>query len=945
MKKIILFSFLIIQSVFHGQVSSEEIQQAITAKKHLENQSLFQNITFKNVGPTVMSGRVVDVDVNPENPTEFYVGYASGGLWYTNNNGMSFLAVMDAAPTQNVGDIAVDWKRGTIWVGTGEVNSSRSSYAGIGILKSEDKGKTWQNMGLHDSHHISRIRINPANPDEVVVGAVGHLYSKNEERGIFKTTDGGKTWNKTLFIDNETGIIDVAVSPKNFNIQFAASWKKDRKAWDFIGSGATSGIYKSEDAGLTWKLFSTAESGFPVGEGVGRIGLAVFDDATVYAVLDNQFKRPLDTKKSNSLAAAFAVPGDEFLKLPNKSLNSILKNHGLTEKYRAENIKHWVQNGYLKPDEAAKVVLDAANSLADAEVIGAEVYKSINGGANWTKTHQGFIDDFFYSYGYYFSAISIDVNDPNKIYMSGVPVIKSNDGGKTFISISEENVHSDHHIVWVNPNKAGHLINGNDGGLNISYDDGAHWFKGNSQGVSQFYSVNVDEQEPYNIYGGMQDNGVWVGPSTYKFSSEWYQTGKYPYENLMGGDGMQTQIDKRNPNIVFTGFQFGNYYRIDRTTNKREYISPKPKKDEKPFRFNWQTPILLSSHNQDILYMGSNFLHRSMNQGQTWTAISPDLTNGIKQGNVAFGTIAAVSESPLQFGLLYTGSDDGLIHVSKDGGATWNKISEKLPKNLWISRVVASAHKRERVYATLNGYRNDDFTSYVYVSDDFGQTWKSIASNVPASPVNVIVEDNINENILYLGTDNGLYVSLNKGMNWDDFSSGIPNVAVHDLVIQKKAKDLIVGTHGRSIYKVNLEQVQQLNDKVIVESLHVFEIKKIKKSKEWGNSWSSWVKASDPEAEIWFYSNTDSEVFLQVQNSLKETIFSQKVQAIKGLNKQVYDLSITKEVADRLKNKDKKLKFEEAKNGKYYLPTSLNTVIIEKGKEKVVTDLEIFEGN
>ncbi|WP_426090721.1 WD40/YVTN/BNR-like repeat-containing protein [Flavobacterium sp. DSR3-2] len=943
MKKIVLFSALIVQSVSWGQVSAEAIQQALEAKKIMEKQSLFQNVAFENVGPTVMSGRVVDVDVNPENPTEFYVGYASGGLWYTNNNGMSFSPVMDAAPTQNVGDIAIDWKRGTIWVGTGEVNSSRSSYAGIGILKSDDKGKTWQNMGLHDSHHISRILINPSNPDEVVVGAVGHLYSKNEERGIYKTTNGGKTWSKTLYIDDETGIIDVAVSPKNFKVQYAASWSKDRKAWDFKGSGATSGIYKSEDAGLTWKLFTNAESGFPVGEGVGRIGLAVYDDENVYAILDNQFKRPLQSKKSNSLPVAFSMPGDEFLKLPNKSLNSILKNYGLTEKYRAENIKHWVQNGYLQPSEAAKVVLEAINSLAETEVIGAEVYKSSNGGESWTKTHQDFIDDFFYSYGYYFSVISVDPNDVNKIYLSGVPIIKSNDGGKTFTSISENNVHSDHHVVWVNPNKSGHLINGNDGGLNISYDDGAHWIKSNSHSVSQFYSVNVDEQEPYNIYGGMQDNGVWVGPSTYKYSSEWYQTGKYPYENLMGGDGMQTQIDKRNPNIVFTGFQFGNYYRIDRASNKREYISPKPKKDEKPFRFNWQTPILLSSHNQDILYMGSNFLHRSMNQGETWTAISADLTQGAKEGNVAFGTIAAISESTLQFGLLYTGSDDGLIHVSKDGGATWNKISGNMPQNRWVSRVVASAHKKERVYATLNGYRNDDFASYVYMSDDFGQTWKNIANNLPASPVNVIVEDNVNENVLYVGTDNGLYVSLNKGTSWDDFSNGIPNVAVHDLVIQKKAKDLVVGTHGRSVYKVNLDQVQQLNEKVVAENLYIFELKKIKKAKEWGNSWSSWAKAAEPKAEIWFYSNGDAEVLLQIENSLKEVVYSQKVKAVKGLNKHVYDLSITKATADNWKNKDKKLKLEPAKNGNYYLPVSVNKISIQKGKEKVVTDLEIIE--
>jgi hypothetical protein len=284
-----------------------------------------------------------------------------------------------------------------------------------------------------------------------------------------------------------------------------------------------------------------------------------------------------------------------------------------------------------------------------------------------------------------------------------------------------------------------------------------------------------------------------------------------------------------------------------------------------------------------------------------------------------------------------------LIHLSKDGGATWNKISENLPQNRWVSRVVASAHKKERVYATLNGYRNDDFTSYVYVSDDFGQTWKNIANNLPASPVNVIVEDNVNENVLYLGTDNGLYVSINKGITWDDFSNGIPSVAVHDLVMQKVAKDLVVGTHGRSIYKVNLEQVQQLSDKVVAENLHVFELKKIKKSREWGNSWSSWAKASEPKAEIWFYSNGDSEVFLQIENSLKEVIYSQKVKASKGLNKHIYDLSMTKTAADNWKSKDKKLKLEEAKNGKYYLPISINKISIQKGKEKVVTDLEIIE--
>jgi photosystem II stability/assembly factor-like uncharacterized protein len=395
----------------------------------------------------------------------------------------------------------------------------------------------------------------------------------------------------------------------------------------------------------------------------------------------------------------------------------------------------------MEPAEAKKIMQDANAALFETEVIGAEVYKSIDGGKTWKKTHSDYIDDFYYSYGYYFGRIAVDLSNSDKLYVSGVPIIKSDDGGKTFVSINRENVHADHHIVWVNPKKAGHLINGNDGGLNISYDDGANWIKCNPHGVSQFYHVNVDYQKPYNIYGGMQDNGVWVGPNNYEYSVEWHQEGRYPYESILGGDGMQTQIDNRNPSIVFTGFQFGNYYRIDRSNESRKYIAPKAKKEEKPLRFNWQTPILLSSHNQDILYLGSHYLHRSFNQGDTWSVISPDLTQGGKDGNVPYGTISTLSESPFQFGLLYTGSDDGLVHVSKDAGASWQKISDSFPKDLWVSRVVASRHQKERVFVTLNGYRSDDFTPYIYVSEDYGQTWKSIAANIPTAAVNVIIED------------------------------------------------------------------------------------------------------------------------------------------------------------------------------------------------------------
>lgn len=923
MKKLLCF-FLFVQSLAFAQTN------------------LFSEVKFQNIGPTIMSGRVVDLAVNPENPIEFYVAYASGGLWYTNNNGTSFTPVMDTAPTLNCGSVTVDWKTETIWVGTGEVNASRSSYSGIGILKSSDKGKTWENLGLPDSHHISRICVNPKNTNEITVGVVGHLYTKSQERGVYKTIDGGKTWKKTLFINDETGIIDVAISPDNFNVQYAAAWHKDRKAWDFKGNGVGSGIYKSTDAGNSWSLISTPISGFPNNEGVGRIGLALFNENIIYAVLDNQNKRPASEKSKESLPTMFSVPGEIFQNIPNKELNNALKNYGLREKYKAENIKNFVENSKLEPKEAFKVLQDANAALFETEVIGCEVYKSTDGGKTWVKTNQKFIDDFYYTYGYYFANITVDLKDENRIYIGAVPLLFSKDGGKTFEVISKENVHSDHHITWLNPKNPNHIINGNDGGVNISYDNGAHWIKCNNEAVGQFYAVQVDNESNYKVYGGLQDNGVWVGPNNYSHDTSWQQDGKYPYESIMGGDGMQVQVDNRNANVVYTGFQFGNYYRIDREKDNSESITPKSGKDEKPLRFNWQTPVLLSSHNQDIVYFGSNFLHRSMNQGKDWEKISGDLTQGFKEGNVAYGTITTIAESPFQFGLLYVGSDDGLIHVSKDGGVNWTKIT--IPENisnktdLWVSRIVASSHKKERVYVTLNGYRNDDFSSYVYVSEDYGMTWTNI-SNGLTNAVNVIIEDPANEDFLYVGTDNNLFISLDKGATWQDFSAAMPNVAVHDLKIQKQANDLIVGTHGRSIYKVNLEIVQSLTATILAKNTHLFEVKKIQKSKRWGSSWGSWSEVFEPKATVWIYSSQEKESVLNIINKNKITVYSKKIQLKKGLNKVECHLALDQKTVGKMTKKDKKTILKPAKNGTTYFPVGDYTISIEDQS----TALVIFE--
>ena len=387
--------------------------------------------------------------------------------------------------------------------------------------------------------------------------------------------------------------------------------------------------------------------------------------------------------------------------------------------------------------------------------------------------------------------------------------------------------------------------------------------KCNSPNVGQFYAIQVDNEKPYNVYGGLQDNGVWVGAHNAPQNKRWHQSGQYPWESIMGGDGMQVQVDSRDANVVYTGFQFGNYFRINRKTEDFKRFNIKHELGERPYRFNWQTPILLSPHNQDILYLGGNKLMRSMNQGDDWVAISPDLTKGPKEGNVAYGTLATISESPFEFGLIYTGSDDGRIQVTKNGGGDWTDISNSLPQNLWVSRVVASAHKKERVYATLNGYRWDDFNTYVYVSDDYGQTWKNISSNLPMSPVNVIVEDPKKDNIVYVGTDNGAYVSVDGGKSYHAFAKGLPAVAVHDIKIQKRENHLLLGTHGRSIYRTDITPIQNMDAS---KKAHLYEVASVKKSLRWGRSFSMWSEPFEPAIDIAYFTSNTGKLALVIKN-------------------------------------------------------------------------------
>lgn len=923
--------------------SAAERWTGFEKRKELLNNSLVRNIPFKNIGPTIMSGRVVDLAVNPEDPTHFYVAYASGGLWETRNEGASFTPLFDSEIVMTIGDIAVDWSNGTIYIGTGENNSSRSSYAGYGLFKSEDNGKSWQHLGLGDTHHIGRVILHPQDPDIIWVASLGHLYSQNTDRGVYKTTDGGKTWSKTLYVDDQSGIVEMIINPSNPDELLAAAWQKDRKAWNFVESGKGSAIYKSTDGGTTWMVVSGGDSGFPDSEGVGRIGLAFAPSApgTIYAVLDNQERREKDEEEETYAVTRELLRNsteDAFLALSEDDLNDFLDRERFPDEYNAVDIKADVQSGKIKPRDLVEFLEDANSMLFDTPVKGAEVYKSVDGGASWTKTHEGYIEALVYSYGYYFGQIYVDSKDPNIVYTMGVPLVKSMDGGKTWTATSYQNVHADHHALWVNPDRSGHLINGNDGGINISYDFGETWVKCNSTQVGQFYTVNYDMAEPYNVYGGLQDNGVWKGPSTYEYSYSWYEEGKYPYERIMGGDGMQVAIDTRTNDLVYTGYQFGNYFRINTSTGDRKYITPQHKLGDAPYRWNWQAPIQLSSHNQDIVYFGSNKLHRSMDKGENFETMSGDLTKGGKKGDVSYGTLTTISESPLRFGLIYVGSDDGLIHVSKDAGQTWTKISDQLPQDFWVSRVAASNHVEGRVYASLNGYRWDNFDAMIYVSNDYGKTWSRIGTNLPKEPVNVIKEDPKNENILYVGTDHGAYVSIDKGNKFMSFSAGLPAVSVHDLVIHPRENELILGTHGRSLFTADVSGLQQIPS---LTEHKIFAIEDKTSSGRWGTKGYYWGDFNIPETQIEVFVINGGTGTVSISKEEQE-LKSWTIDLDKGLNYITYDYTLDPVQSEALSSSlELKEPIEEKENGSYYLPEGEYTLTLKVGNEETSTKLKV----
>lgn len=719
----------------------------------MREESTFKEMAWSHIGPQLMSGRVTDIAKPLDQPHTFYVATASGGLWKTVNEGTTWKAIFDDAPSASTGAVAVDPQNSdTVWVGLGESNIFRSSMSGTGIYRSDDAGESWKHCGLASTHHIARIVVHPTDSKTVFVAACGHEYTENEERGVYRTRDGGESWQKVLYVDSMTAAMDVVVNPTDPNVIYAAMWNRIRRPWSDPIPGPGGGIFKSVDGGDNWEQ---VKDGLPPDETSGRIGIALShsNPDVLYALIDS---------------------------------------HEVARK-------------------ADKGEVDAYGRPRQDVIRGAVVCRSDDAGQSWQQVSENNrrMQRLFSTYGWVFGQIRVDPNDENTVYAMGVPLMKSTDGGKRFKPLSSRGLHSDHHALWINPGNSSHLINGNDGGINISYDGGTSWKALKNLPVVQCYNVAVDQASPFNVYISIQDNGSWRGPSNHRPG----RNEEINWRRVPGGEASHMQVDPNDPEVFYSESFYGAIMRSNLTTGRSKRIVPKAKEGEPQLRGQWLAPFQLSEHNSQIIYHGMQCVFRSLDQGGNWERISPDLTAFApeRQGNISYATISSLSESPIEFGLLYVGTDDGRVHMTKNGGEQWLEIGKALPQK-WVSRIVASKFDQATVYLTMNGKRDDDFQAYIFRSTDFGENWQDISDNVPGGPVNVIREDPWREGVLYVGTDLGVFVSRDYGEKWNVFGSGLPITFVHDFVIQIPEKTAIIATHGRGLFKLNVKTLPGNNE-------------------------------------------------------------------------------------------------------------------------------------
>ncbi len=819
---------------------------------------------WRPIGPSTFGGRIVDMALHPDRPHTVWVASASGGLWVSRDHGTAWECLFENEGTISLGDVAVDPSNpDVLWVGTGEANNQRSSYWGDGIYKSTDGGETWTNMGLADSHHIGRIAVDPKNSDHVLVAALGHLYTANAERGLYRTTVGGQTWDHVLDLGEDVGVVDVVIDPSDPKRVFAASYERRRRAWDFDGNGPGSAIWRSEDGGATWLK---CETDLPTGD-IGRIGLDVSaEGGLVIATVSNQNRVPVQRGpvvglevewKDGGLVVTRVArrstaqelgleKGDILKKLGDRELTGPFqwmkvlgelseepkegdaKEEGDAKDSDAEKFSLVYQRGEdTKTVKAPLADLVGAKEPATREV-GGEVYLSEDHGETWTRQNDNPAGG---SPAYYYGQIKFDPKDADRMYMCGVPFLKSTDRGKTWKSIARS-VHVDHHAIAVDPHNSDKVWLGNDGGLHLSWDQGGTWQHFTNLPISQFYAVGLDQSEPFRVYGGTQDNGTWGGPHTSRdprgiHPVEWYSVG--------GGDGFYAQIDPRDPDTVYAESQFGAIYRRNLARGTSVRIRPRLPKgaEEAALRWNWNSPILMSAHNPEVIYFGGNRLFKSFDRGDTWPVHSPDLTTMDEEkiaGNVPHCTITTISESTIDPGLLLVGTDDGLVHMSADGGYDWSNMTGQfpgVPSGWWVSRVTLSEHDRDTAYVSFTGYREDDFRPFIFRTDALGsgKGWKLISGGIPVGePVNDIVEDPAAANVLYAATEFGVHVSCDTGATWAPLNAGMPRVAVHDLAVHGRDSVLVAATHGRGFWALEIDAVRGFSGEALAKAAHLYPV-------------------------------------------------------------------------------------------------------------------------
>ncbi|WP_299463773.1 glycosyl hydrolase [uncultured Microscilla sp.] len=722
--------------------------------------STVAHMKFRNIGPATFSGRIIDLAVNPGNFSQYYLATAGGGIWKTNNAGTTFQPIFDHQGSSSIGCITLDPNNANVvWVGSGENNAQRSIAYGDGVYKSTDGGKTWKNMGLKKSEHIGKIIVDPRNSDVVYVAAQGPLWSMGGERGLYKTEDGGKTWKKILDISDKTGVSDLVIDPTNPDVLYATAWQRFRTVFSMLSGGPESGIHKSTDGGKTWRK---VQNGIPGGD-LGRIALAIspVNPEYVYAIVEG-------------------MPA----------------NRGF--------------------------------------------YRSVNNGESWQKMSG------YNTSGNYYQEIYCHPTELNTVYSMNTFGMVTYDGGRSFKRIGEDLKHVDNHAIWINPRNGNHMLMGCDGGLYETFDRARTWLFKPNLPITQFYKVSTDNDTPfYNVYGGTQDNASFAGPSR---TNKDMGIANSDWEISTFGDGFETQVDPKNPNIVYAQSQHGFLMRYDKKSGERIGIQPVEGKGEPGLRWNWDAPLLISPHANTTLYFAANKLFKSTDRGNSWKAISPDLTRQLDRNKMKmmgrvwsvdairknasttiYGNIVALHESPKKAGLLYVGTDDGLVQVSEDDGANWRKIEKvgNVPELTYVNHLLASQHDENVVYAVFNNHKRGDFKPYVLKSTNKGKSWQSIAANLPArGSVYSIAEDHVNSKLLFVGTEFGVFFTIDGGNKWIQLKGGLPTVAIRDMEIQKRENDLVLASFGRGFFILDdYSPLRTLNNDLLAKDAHIFPIK------------------------------------------------------------------------------------------------------------------------